>query len=99
MEATYTHTITTLDGEEQEITLNRMTMRHGLKIAMLSPDTMIESLLDMVAPGVLDTISPESLLGLIEKVQEMEKSFFVRVGKLMTAEPKKRPRKSKSKQQ
>jgi hypothetical protein len=94
MEKTYTHTIKTLDGEEKEVTLHRMTVRHGMKLTSLQGDEAIEALIDMIAPGVLDEIAPESLSGLVELITETEKGFF---DQLVTSMPASTPKTKKSK--
>ena len=95
LEKTYKHTIITLDGEEQEITLNRMTMRHGLKLAGLHEGNAVEALIDLVAPGVLDIIDPESMNGLVEVIMEKEKGFFAKLNKGVGLQKTKRAKKSK----
>ena len=97
MERTYTHTITTLDGDEKEITLNRLTMRHGMRLSGLSETEAVEVLVDMIAPGVLDEIAPDALSGLVDAIMEKEQSFFDQLAKSMIAPAKSRKRTRKSK--
>jgi len=93
MEKQYKTTITTLDGETKEITLHRLTMRHGLKLQGITGEQAIESLIDMIAPGVLDEIAPNSLGDLVDVITEKEQGFFDQLAKSMTAPAK--PRKTK----
>ena len=52
MEKSYKFTITTMDGEEKEIDVLHLTLRHGLRLHSLKTDASIEEvLLDMLAPG------------------------------------------------
>lgn len=85
MEKNYKTTITTLDGEDKEITLHRLTMRHGMKIVGLNESNAIEALVDMIAPDVLDEISPASLNDLVDTIMEKEKGFFDQLAKSMKA--------------
>jgi len=78
MEHTYTHTIKTVNGEEKELTLHRMTMRHSLKIAKMQADQAEEYLLDILAPGLLDMsdIPIDVVEEVISVIMEKEKAFF-----------------------
>ncbi len=82
MESTYKHKITTMDGTEREITLNRLTMRHGVRLQGKEIGDATELLIDMVAPEALDIIAPESLAGLVEIILETEKDFFVQLSRM-----------------
>ena len=94
MEKTYLHTIETLDGTEKEITLNRLTMRIGLKLVGLNETEAVELLVDTISPGTLDEIAPTSLTGLVEVIRDKEKSFFAQLAKsLETQKPSPKNRK------
>ena len=96
MEKSYKFTITTMDGEEKEIEVLHLTLRHGLRLHSLNTDASIEEvLLDMLAPGVLDIISPESLFDLVETIMEKDKAFFDRLTKAAIKPNKKGKSKSK----
>lgn len=101
MESTYKHTITTIDGTEVEVTLNRLTMRHGFKLQNVKPeDNVMEIMVDMISPGTLDIISPKSLGELFKLVEEKEAGFFAQMTEMLIPKTKpkvKRSRKSKKK--
>jgi len=96
METTYTTTVKTMNGDEIEITLSRLTMRHALKLKAIPEDDRIELLMDLVAPGVLDIIAPEGMDALVATVMEVEKDFFDRMA-AMTTKKKSPSRKRKKK--
>lgn len=95
MERTYRHTITTIDGEEKEITCNRLSLRHGLRLQAIDPAAMTETLIDMVAPGMLDDISVDSFVELVDKIMEVESGFFDQLKKVKEGKSAKKGKKGK----
>lgn len=85
-EKTNTFTIKTMDGEEQEITIHALTMRHANSFSGTIERSEIPSILfDLMAPGTLDIISPESYAELLEHLMDESSDFFIRVAKTLTA--------------
>lgn len=76
MEKTYTKQILMDDGNINDVTFRHLTARDVLRI-MDNPALLNnEGLMDLVSPGLLDTIAIGQVFNTIEFIQESDKDFF-----------------------
>ena len=76
MEKTYTKQILMDDGNINDVTFRHLTARDVLKIMDNTALLGNEGLMDLVSPGLLDTIAISQVFDTIEFIQESDKDFF-----------------------